>query len=260
MGFFDQINEHVRDLNTNERKVFEYVIHHANQVQDMSIRELAASCFVSSTTILRFTRKLGFSGYREFSDSLKLAQHTAAQSSIPSVLYQKTFSEEYLKDIIESVRVISSSSIEKLCARIEQAHRVYCYGLNLDHEIARYMYQVLLRLGIPAMLPMERLEKRQAIERMQDDDVLLVFSLSGENTEVIEFVERVLSLHSPCVATITQSGKNTLMGMSDFDFYVFYNRISIDGEDLSSRAPMLSLVDYISYGLIKRRQKREQQE
>ena len=253
MDFFDQVNEHVRDLNTSERNVFEYVIHNAQQVSTMSIRELAEQCFVSTTTILRFTRKLGFDGYRAFIDSLKLAQHASAQTVIPSVLRQKSFSEEYLKDIIESIRVTSASTIERFCQNVMTAHRVYCFGLNLDHEVARYMYQMLLRLNIPATLPHDEMEKRQAIAHMQDDDVLIVFSLSGENTTVIDFVERALARHRPRVATITQSGKNTLMSMSDFDFYVFFNQILIDGEDVSSRASMLALVDFISYGLIRLR-------
>lgn len=252
MDFFEQVNERVRDLNANERNVFEYIIHHAQDVQNMSIRELAEHCFVSSTTILRFVRKLGFTGYRDFTDSLKLAWHSNAQSNIPQVLWRKSYTEEYLKDIIESVRVTSSSTIEALCERILAAGQTYCYGLNLDHEIARYMYQMLLRLGLPACLPVHRLERAQAIERMRDDDVLLVFSLSGENTRTIEFVERALASHHPSVATITQSGKNTLMNMSDFDLYVFFNQITVNGEDLSSRAPMLALVDLIVSELVRR--------
>lgn len=252
MGFFDQINEHTRELNANDRKIFDYVIQHAGDVQNMSIRELADACFMSTTTILRFTRKLGFDGYRAFTDSLKIAQSSSAQTSIPSVLSQRSFSEEYLKDVIESVRVTSASTVDKLSERIVAAHRVYCFGLNLDHVIAECMYQVLLRLGIPAALPCDRLELRQAIARMQDDDVLLVFSLSGENAHTIEFVERVLVGHRPCIASITQSGKNSLANMSDFDFYVFFNRITVEGEDLSSRAPMLALVDFISYALMRK--------
>lgn len=254
MGFFDQVNEHLCDLNANERKIFDYVIQHAGDVQHMSIRDLADACFMSTTTILRFTRKLGFDGYRAFTDSLKVAQGVAAQTSIPAVLSQKSFSEEYLKDVIESVRVTSASSVDKLADRIVSAHKVYCFGLNLDHVIAEYMHQVLLRLDISTALLCDRLEIRQAISRMQDDDILLVFSLSGENTHTIEFVERVLVRCRPCIASITQSGKNSLANMSDFDFYVFFNRIVVEGEDLSSRAPMLSLVDFITYALIRKLQ------
>lgn len=253
MNFYDQINQHVRELNSNERKVFEYVIRNTDTVKEMSIRMLAETCFVSTTTILRFTRKLGFSGYRAFIDALKIASHETKKTDIPLVMWHKSFTEEYLKDILESIRVTSSSTIEKLCARIDRARCVICYGSGLDGYMARYLFQVLLRLDVRAICPGTEAEIRFATSHASDEDIAFIFSLSGEDQESIEFVEQLVSDKHPTIATITQSGKNTIATMGDVDLYVFTNKLLVQDNDLSSRVPVLALIDFISYGLIKRR-------
>lgn len=253
MDFFEQVNEHIRDLSDNERTIFEYVVRHSSEVADMNIRTLANRCFCSTTTVLRLTRKLGFSGYREFTNQLRLSSHLEKKSKIPSIIQKQSFTEEYLKDIVESVRVTAPDTINRICRTLADAHHVYCYGRGLDRVMANYMYQTLLRLSIPASCPHHRLEVKSAISQVRGDDVVILFCLSGEDPDVISFAEHMLASNGPTCITVTQSGKNTLANMSDFDLYVFNNTIIMDDEDLSSRAPVITIIDFITYGLIKLR-------
>ena len=41
MDFFEQANEHVKELNASERKIFEYVVRNINSVKSAPIRTLA---------------------------------------------------------------------------------------------------------------------------------------------------------------------------------------------------------------------------
>lgn len=251
MDFFEKANQHVKKLNSSEQEIFSYIVRHSSAVQTMNIRTLASNCFVSTTTILRLVRKLGFDGYRDFQDSLKLAMHMEAQQNIPSSLWKESFNKNYLGDIVESFRVIPTSMVERLCTRMHSATRVYCFGSDLDQIIASYAYNVLIRLGISACHPQSAAEIAAAAREVRDDDLLLCFSASGEDRPTIEFVERMLLKRKPAVASITQSGNNALFHMSEFDLYVFLNPITYGGEDLSSRASMLVLIDFISYCLLK---------
>ena len=251
MDFFEQANERVRELNASERKIFEYVVRNKDQVKDMQIRALAAACFVSTTTIMRFTRKLGFSGYREFSESLRFASHAAERSELPSVLWKQAYSEEYLKNIIESVRVLTADKMERFAQALATDPCVWCYGVGMDQEVARFAYRLLSSMGFRASCPVDRFEVKAALERFHDNDVALLVSMSGEDREVVEFAERVQAARRPVVATITHSANNTLQSLSTLDFYVFVERVVYKGEDLSSRSSMMALVELLSYHLMK---------
>lgn len=65
-------------LNDLEMQVYQFIIKHREGVSYMTIRELAEQAGVSTTTVLRFCRKMHCEGWSEFRIRLRLAeqQHT----------------------------------------------------------------------------------------------------------------------------------------------------------------------------------------
>lgn len=50
--------QEIKSFNALELEVYNYIMRHQEQVVEMKIRELADAIHVSTTTILRFVRKL----------------------------------------------------------------------------------------------------------------------------------------------------------------------------------------------------------
>lgn len=73
--------EQVKSLNELELEVYQYVMQHQAAVPYMRIRELAAETHVSTTTILRFCKKVDCNGYAEFKFRMReyLGQKNAIQ-------------------------------------------------------------------------------------------------------------------------------------------------------------------------------------
>lgn len=63
--------EKISTLNELEIMVYNFIVEHTDEISKMSIQELAQRTHVSTTTVLRFCRSLGFAGYAEF--KLRLA-------------------------------------------------------------------------------------------------------------------------------------------------------------------------------------------
>ncbi|MCT3529299.1 MurR/RpiR family transcriptional regulator [Latilactobacillus curvatus] len=59
--------EKIQQLNTLELSVLKYVLNHREQVEKMTIRQLATRAHVSTSTISRFCEKLGSRGFRNSS-------------------------------------------------------------------------------------------------------------------------------------------------------------------------------------------------
>ena len=86
LDFFEITQETLRGLNQSERELFDYVVKNMNEVKSWSIQKFAAEWLVSTTTIFRFTQKLGFSGYSEFINSLLVTSHSQQGSIVPDVV------------------------------------------------------------------------------------------------------------------------------------------------------------------------------
>ena len=59
--------EVIQSLNNLELSLYEYIMKNSKKVIYMRIRELAEEAHVSTTTILRFCKKLNCEGFSEFS-------------------------------------------------------------------------------------------------------------------------------------------------------------------------------------------------
>lgn len=250
MDFYEQANQHISKLNDNEKKIFEYVVSNINDVQKMQIRTLAEKCYVSTTTIMRFTKKLGFSGYREFIDSLKVSIHISAATEVPEVLWKKEYSEEYLKNIMESVRVLSSKTIRNFKNAIGSGGRIYFFGTGMDREVARYAYHLFISMGYRCDCPLEVYEQNALISQLSEEDLLFIFSISGKDRECIQLIEKARMRCKLKIASLTQSANNLIQSMSDIDFYVFAEQVLYKDADLTARVSMIATIELLVYSLI----------
>jgi DNA-binding transcriptional regulator YhcF (GntR family) len=116
----------IASLNNLEMMVYNYVIKNRDKVMYMTIRELADAADVSTTTILRFCRKLNCEGYSEFRVRFKLyleqnepQQANFGASEIIS-FFKSVNNEEFDALLDKAVDIILSSSELYLSAQEHQ--------------------------------------------------------------------------------------------------------------------------------------------
>ena len=76
-NIIERIHASYYQLAPAEKKVADYVLAQREQIQFMSITQLADECGVADATISRFCRSLQLKGFNAF--KLELAQHTAPE-------------------------------------------------------------------------------------------------------------------------------------------------------------------------------------
>ncbi|MDN6437426.1 MAG: MurR/RpiR family transcriptional regulator, partial [Lactococcus sp.] len=65
------ITQSQKNLSDMDLEILAYVVKHQKQVQNANIIDLSKAVHVSKSSVLRMTKKLGFSGYTEFKYFLK---------------------------------------------------------------------------------------------------------------------------------------------------------------------------------------------
>lgn len=69
-GLLLRLRERELSASPAERNVIAYVSAHPHEVVGLSVRGLADATFSSPSSILRFCKRLGFAGYKEFQREL----------------------------------------------------------------------------------------------------------------------------------------------------------------------------------------------
>ena len=121
----------------SERKIADWIISNFQEIIGLSINELASRCGCGEATIVRFSRRLGLSGYQEL--KLKIAQESAntVQSGMIGIEEGDRCYDIFTKRIrdiavaLENTKsVLNPEEIEKAATVIKDARRIVIFGLR----------------------------------------------------------------------------------------------------------------------------------
>jgi len=252
--FFEATQNVLPKLNQTDRELFEYVIKNIDQVKDMSIQKFATKRFLSTTTIFRFVQKLGFSGYTDFINSLLVTSHQAKNKDmeVPKTLHNKNYNEGYLKNIIEAVRVMPGDLITQVMDVLASTPKIYIFTDDHAVPIGQYIEKMFLGLGFMAYFPEAAYQMQNLPGVIKKGDMIIALSYSGQDANLINIIERVFIHERPFLLSVTRADNNVLESLSDVNFYVFAEEIRINGMDLTSNVPMLTVLELLVYEYIAR--------
>jgi len=248
--FFVATQETIRNLNKTERRLFDYVVKNMDTVKLMSIRELAEKQFLSTATIFRFAQRLGFSGYSDLTNSLLITTHSKQDTVIPNIVMGHGYSEEYLKNAMEAVRVMSPKQVEDVIKLLTNKPHIYILTDDNTHAIGQYCERLFIGLNFHAYFPETAYQKWNLVNRIGSQDMIIALSYSGQDEMMINFIQKVFLTEHPHLLSITRSDNNTLESLSDTNFYIFANEILISGMDLTSSVTMLMILELLIYEYI----------
>ena len=252
MDFFKSTSGRAAGLSEMERELFNYTARNLHLVKNMSIRSFASANFVSTSTVLRYVRKLGFKGWSEFVEAVKETEEESRRIIVPDIIQKENYRDSYLKNIIEAVKVITDEKVQRFDQIMDRYPKIYILGTGLSEEVGLYLYRVLKVIGYDAEFPRTDYELNSVVRRIKWEDVLMVLCYSGDNALVISRIEKIFSVSTPIIVSITRADNNIIQNMSDLNFYVFADEVSYDGMDVTSRCGMIAILEVLLYKRITR--------
>ncbi|WP_035463496.1 MurR/RpiR family transcriptional regulator [Ligilactobacillus ceti] len=245
--FYEITSKNTNSLSKTEQNIFNYVVKNMHKVKNMSIRELSTECYVSTTTVFRFVKKIGYSGYEEFVNSVREAEEATRKINIPNIVKHENYKESYLKNIIEGVQVLTDDKIDQFNAIMSKYPKVYILVEGASREVAHYFYRLLVSVGYSVDMLFEEFEIDSILKRIKSNDVLLVLSYTGSNQRVINSLERIFAIVTPTIVSFTRADNNIIQNMSDLNFYVFADEVNYEGIDVTSRIGMIAIIEILMY-------------
>ena len=198
LNILDRIHASYYQLSAAERKVADHVLVRYDQVQFMSITQLAEECGVAEATVSRFCRSLRLKGFNAF--KLELAQHTAtsqasefgdgrsADMATPEGRFREIgrLSQDAISQTIE---LADPKAIERTVALLEQANRVYCMGSGGSMIMAMECAHLFSTVSDKFQAVSDSHLQISAVGIMDPRDVIILFSYSGATTGGLQILE-----------------------------------------------------------------------
>ncbi len=253
-----KINNLYNELTDVDKKIADYINENKKIVSKLSVSELSEKVNVSTASIVRFSRKIGYEGFTEL--KLELAKDVILEEKQYSyidkskdVSVKNTVEKIAIKnsDIINQTVLLNSEEvIKKIVDLIDESKNIYIFGVGGSAIVSLDMQLKLLRINKNAFASLDSHTQLTVSSNLTDSDLVIAISYSGNTREVIKCIENAKLNGSKCVS-ITKYGVSSISKLSDFNLYVPNVEKNLKEGAISSRIAMLTLIDIIYISLIQ---------
>ena len=218
------IKEHYLSLSKGCKRVASYILDHYSHAALLSSTELAEAAGVSDTTVVRFSKALGFNGYAEFKRCLRSNMYeTNLYDDLQRMNVDRSdqFSANYMRSIAEDLQEFTNSIdyglINTIVRRLLDSQQIYIGGLGSDAVVAKYLFTYIRKMGFnPILLVEEGHTLREYLMNITSQDTLIMCSYPKMFHDEREMA-RMAKRGGATLVTITDSETSALLLESDYN-------------------------------------------
>lgn len=218
------IKEHYLSLSKGCKRVASYILDHYSHAALLSSTELAEAAGVSDTTVVRFSKALGFNGYAEFKRCLRSNMYeTNLYDDLQRMNVDRSdqFSANYMRSIAEDLQEFTNSIdyglINTIVRRLLDSQQIYIGGLGSDAVVAKYLFTYIRKMGFnPILLEEEGHTLREYLMNITSQDTLIMCSYPKMFQDEREMA-RMAKRGGATLVTITDSETSALLLESDYN-------------------------------------------
>lgn len=240
-GYIVKLNLDIplHSLTPKELEILRFVHDRGELVCSMSIQTFAEQTHYSTSTILRFCRKLGFSGYPELKyylrSSLKKQQEEAVVLPSSHQIFHQICSD-IITDLEGTTGLLNTDNLIFIAKHLSRGVPIYLHEPGGVTDITvRYLESVLFLSGFRNVyLSNSSNMTRHLIQTAAEDSIFIFISSSGNFGNTLN-VAREARMHGMIVISISSIENNDLAEISNYNLRFFAkNRHSL-GADITSR-------------------------
>ncbi|HWM73143.1 MAG TPA: MurR/RpiR family transcriptional regulator, partial [Nocardioides sp.] len=187
----------VPSLAPAEVRVAERVLADPTAVAASTISSLARDCATSETTVIRFCRAVGFTGYPALrlalaaehghagaDDSRQLSGDIAADDDLDKVVAKIAFADA--RAVEETAQQLDLGALHEVIDALVAARRIDLYGVGASGFVALDFQQKLHRIGRVAFAWPDPHMALTSAALLTDDDVAVAISHSGATKDTLD--------------------------------------------------------------------------
>lgn len=226
-----------------------------------NINEAAQLAATSTTTVVRFYRRLGYQGYRELLRDLTqemlreklLTRELSAEASDVArddtieQLVAKVARDE-TRSISDTAEALDTQALERAVAAVAAARRVDIFGVGASSIVSIDLQRKLSRIGLTAIHWPDTHTAWTAAAILGEGNVALAISHSGRTKDTIEFLRLARAAGAATIA-MTNVCASPLTEEADIVLYTAARETSFRSGALGSRIAQLMLVDCLFIGV-----------
>ncbi|MFJ7724593.1 MurR/RpiR family transcriptional regulator [Neobacillus sp. NPDC097160] len=224
----------IASFNELETSLYDYICKNGPKVIYMRIRDLADETHVSTSTILRFCRKINCEGFTEFKVKLKLFLYEDVKSNLKSSQYALSeFVERTLNGNLDAAIMAAASLIVK-------SDNLIFIGTGSSGILAEYGARYFSSLGKFSMYVKDPYIPIHA--NYLHNSTTIALSVTGENSFSISHLNQLKQKGSHIIS-ITNNKHCTMAKMADINISYYVTEEWYKKSNITTQIPVVYILE-----------------
>lgn len=222
MSVLSHMESMQQEMSAAEKKIYCFIRENSAKVAGMTASEIAKASGASAPTVVRFSKKMGFSSLTDL--KIELSAETMQERSnntYSDVDHDESFHSLKNKlasnaryTIDETTALFNEKDFLAACTLLEEKEFCYVLGIGASNLAAADIVQKWSRLGKNIISEPDYNTILPQLVLHQENAVVWLVSNSGLTSELIALAETAKDLGIPII-TLTQFGQNPLAKLAD---------------------------------------------
>lgn len=211
-------------LSDTEKKIADYILNKPMEVKNMNIAELSKITQVAESSISRFSKKIGYSGFKEL--KLALASHnhnrpkmnyfkdvlSEDENSFTYIL--QSFIQGNMKNFEENMLSLDYKMLENISKVFKDKKHIFVWGIGYSGQLGESFTNRVRSVTKNISVSKNEFNITQDSYLCGEDDVVLALSQSG-NPIIVEST-KIAKEQGTTIITLTSSYDNNLFKIADY--------------------------------------------
>ena len=232
-----------------EQQVAAYFAAQGAGILNLSLSEIAADCGVSEPTVVRYCRRAGYAGLKDY--KIALARQTPAIEPITGeerlAEVKRTVFAGCVESVQSSAATLSDEALARAVALFASADNIDVYATGGSAPVASYLRHQLLKLGIRTNICSDRTSMMLSQSGLSASDVVLAISCTGVTASVAEALAsaRARGAATLCITNVSDSAV-----AKSADVVLSTSGGTFLGSNAFARLAQMAVVDALFAGLV----------
>ena len=244
-----QIRSRFSQLTPLERKVASSIMADDTFDRSTQLKHVAHINKVSEAMIVKITKKLDFTGFRDFRENvsrykqLEVANlHSEIRSDDSTVEVLDKVFRTSIQAIEETSSVLDVNAFNRAAKILFKAKFIAIYGVGGSSSVATDLSHKLLKIGIKSTVYDDSHMMLMSASVLSDDDAVVAISHSG-NTRTVTDPSSLAKKNGAKIIALTNYAKSPLVDVSDIVLQSTSQGSHLLGENAAARVAQLNIID-----------------
>jgi len=240
------------ELSGKFKEIADYFLQNPEKVVKYKVKDIAGDCDCDDALIIRFCKKIGYSGFSDFkmsiaSEFLPVKIDVEDKEFSPDDAFSKlkrNFLDNNLKVLHDTVSFLQEKSVKKAVETLSQATKIYLLGSGASGIVAEDTHMKFMRLGFNSIFSHDIEYSKTLMGLCNAEDAVLAISFSGETDSICELASAAGKKGTP-VISITNYPNSRLARLSTINLLTASDEKVFRLGAMTSRIAQCLIIDFL---------------